>query len=412
MQTEIPEDVLGSDRKFYYMRPPKGKLVAVEGACISCPQAVSPSGPPDVGEGGFTNKLISTSDIETCCCNDSILTINDDRVGINIKPFLGCKIPKNNGICMPMPFLEPILRKRGNATAWNKFAEPFGDIDEPILTEESSFICENNGWTKVRISDPGQEDLRVGDDFEVCEKSELYVFIEAADEAFGPLSKEQLTNVELIIDAFIKYGDGDSNKLAYILGTINKESSFDSNYREGDSVAGWRNASPPHTDARRGTLLYNDYVTKSGLDEDVGLPENGKYYFGKGFIQLTWAFNYKKFSDLINNNLSVNIDMVDNPDLAFNPEYGAFIAVYGMMNGEFTSAKLDTYINGNQQNFKGARAVVGGYADPDYITFTQNVLREYEDIIDTLPPEEEPIDGLANLEDSSNLPDHIENLIG
>jgi len=140
------------------------KLIAVEGACITCPQAQSPGGPPGVGEGGFKNKLIGTSDLETCATNDTILTENDSSPGTNIFPFLGCRF--RGGKCIPIPitaaysYSEPL---------WKGTAEPFADIEERILTEGSYFRC-FFGDTKVRISDPGQEDLRVGD--EICIEEE------------------------------------------------------------------------------------------------------------------------------------------------------------------------------------------------------------------------------------------------
>jgi len=128
----------------------KEKLVAVEGACISCPKAMSPGGV------AYANKLVSTSDIETCATNESILTENDYAVNVNILPFLACTLTPS-GSCRPIPFAD-------FSSPWLKTAKSFGDIEERILTEESYFWCANSGMTKVRISNPGQGDLKVGDD--------------------------------------------------------------------------------------------------------------------------------------------------------------------------------------------------------------------------------------------------------
>ena len=107
--------------------------------------------------------LFSTSDLQTCCSNDSILTISDDGVDINIKRFYGCRLTPNEQ-CRPIPFIEPLLSKYGTVvTPWHKYAEPFADIDELVLTEESYFMCANNGMTRVSIANPGQNEVRVGD---------------------------------------------------------------------------------------------------------------------------------------------------------------------------------------------------------------------------------------------------------
>jgi len=122
------------------------------------------------------SELFSTSDLQTCCSNDSILTISDDRIDINIKRFFGCQLTPNEQ-CRPIPFIEPLIRKHGNVvTPWHKYAEPFADIDELILTEESYFMCANSGMTKVRISNPGQRNVRVGDAHKIIENEFLFPF--------------------------------------------------------------------------------------------------------------------------------------------------------------------------------------------------------------------------------------------
>jgi len=331
----------------------------------------------------MANTLTSTSDLETCCCNDSILTINDDGVNINIMPFVGgCQIAPGN-ICRPIPFVEPLIRRFGTVvTPWNKYAEPFGDIDERILTEESYFICANSGMTKVKISDPGQDDVRVGD--EICDNSELYAFVEAANSAFGPLSDEQLGNIEALIDTFTEFGDGDLNKLAYILTTVRHESGF---YAIRETTAFW-SGETNITDARARARLGNAAYAK--VD-----PVTGQSYYGRGFVQITWKSNYETMSEWLSNEFGTEIDLVNNPDLVLqHPEYAAAITIYGMMEGSYAGDGngLDHYINsGNANNpdFVGARYTVNVQDKAHEIgRNTENLLSEYNEIIEDLPEEE------------------------
>ena len=70
-------------------------------------------------------------------------------------------------------------------------------------------------------------------------------------------------------------------------------------------------------------------------------------------MQLTWKYHYKTFADVM------KIDLVNNPDLALDPNNAAFIIVYGMMNGVFYKS-LDKYITATSTDFVSARYVVNG----------------------------------------------------
>ncbi len=336
---------------------PEGKLIAVQGATISCRNSTVLGMPT-------SNILISTSDVETCCCENSILTINDDGVGINIRPFQGCRLTSNKR-CRPTPMVA-------GGTGWRKYAQPFADIDEEILTEDSYFVCAI-GMNIVKISDPGQEDLRVGD--ELCD-SEFYDFIQAADEAFGPLSDEQLENIKTIIDTFIRLGDGDVNKLAYILTTVRHESGFYSIREQTRFWAGETNISDELARSRLGNARY------ARVD-----PVTGQAYYGRGFVQLTWKDNYETMSAWLSNEYNREIDLVNNPDLMLtNPEYAAAATVYGMMEGSYAGDGngLDYYINSentNNPDFVGARYTVNVQDKAHEIAGnTEILLEEYQEL--------------------------------
>jgi putative chitinase len=91
--------------------------------------------------------------------------------------------------------------------------------------------------------------------------------------------------------------------------------------------------------------------------------KNLRYYpwYGRGFIQLTWDYNYKKAGE------KIGVDLMKNPDLAMEPKNSAKIAVLGMKEGWFTGKDLDDYIDSIPEStkedfleFYNARRVVNG----------------------------------------------------
>lgn len=91
------------------------------------------------------------------------------------------------------------------------------------------------------------------------------------------------------------------------------------------------------------------------LSEDYR-KENFPYYpyYGRGFVQITWKYNYEKYSK------KLGIDLVSNPDLALENENSLFILVDGFKNGVFTGKKLADYINSRSIDFFNARRCING----------------------------------------------------
>ena len=155
-------------------------------------------------------------------------------------------------------------------------------------------------------------------------------WVKRCEANFGTLSEVQKRSIRLIVQAFKEWGDGDDNKLAYILATAWHECSFEPK---------------------------REYRAKPS-QVDVYLKQNRYWYtgfFGRGFVQLTWERNYLKMSKI------TGVDLVKNPDLALNPAIAAKIIVYGMINGSFTRKPLSKYINYFSVDFYRARLVVNGY---------------------------------------------------
>jgi len=148
------------------------------------------------------------------------------------------------------------------------------------------------------------------------------------------LTKAQGDAVRAIIAQMDAMGVTDKNQRAYILATAYHECRF-------KSICEIR--------AKPGTAVYK-------MQE--------KYwhtgFYGRGLCQLTWARNYRKFSEV------VGIDLVKHPDNLLDVEIGAKILVYGMVNGSFTAWKLHStnrlgrYISDVKVDFIGARRIING----------------------------------------------------
>lgn len=92
-----------------------------------------------------------------------------------------------------------------------------------------------------------------------------------------------------------------------------------------------------------------------GKGRTYGKPaENGKVFYGRGYVQLTWADNYKMMGKVC------GIDLYGNPDLAMVPATAYRIMSYGMRNGSFTGVGLKRYINDERCDFIAARKIING----------------------------------------------------
>ncbi|MFK5975353.1 MAG: hypothetical protein QM493_02485 [Sulfurovum sp.] len=96
---------------------------------------------------------------------------------------------------------------------------------------------------------------------------------------------------------------------------------------------------------------------------DSWRKSNLRYYpfYGRGFVQITWKKNYRKYSKIL------NVDMIKNPDIALRPNVSLFILVHGFKNGVFTGKKIERYINNKKADFLNARRCINGKDKREYI---------------------------------------------
>src|ERR1044072_9051861 len=119
--------------------------------------------------------------------------------------------------------------------------------------------------------------------------------------SFGPLKQSQVSGINFIVDNFEKAGLSDPRWLAYMLATA------------------WHE-----------TAKTMQPITEYGSQKYL---QGKKYwpYIGRGYVQLTWPVNYKRYG------------ILDNPEKALDPDFAAHIMIDGMTKGIFTGRALRDY---------------------------------------------------------------------
>jgi putative chitinase len=101
-----------------------------------------------------------------------------------------------------------------------------------------------------------------------------------------------------------------------------------------------------------------EYGRGRGMRYGVPDPETGQVYYGRGFVQLTWRFNYTRAEKEIPGS-----DLVAHPDNAMKPEIAATVMVRGMSEGWFTGVSLNHYFplaRSQAADWVNARRIVNG----------------------------------------------------
>lgn len=149
----------------------------------------------------------------------------------------------------------------------------------------------------------------------------------------GKLNQDQVEGCNLILNEWERRKLNDWRFLAYILATTKWETDH----------------------------------TMQPIKEAGGLKylKSKKYYpwYGRGFVQLTWRYNYEYFRNEV---LKLfDVDIISNPDNALIPKVAAYIMFEGMFRGTFTKKSLNNYFNDKTTDWIGARRIING-TDKNY----------------------------------------------
>lgn len=111
-----------------------------------------------------------------------------------------------------------------------------------------------------------------------------------------------------------------------------------------------------------------EYGRGAGHEYGVPDPVTGQTYYGRGFVQLTWAANYKtcqqKADDL---RRWGDRDIYLDAGKALDLDIATDVIFYGMRSGMFTGAALGDFVNADDTDFYNARKVVNGLDCADKI---------------------------------------------
>lgn len=116
------------------------------------------------------------------------------------------------------------------------------------------------------------------------------------------------------------------------------------------------------TDNYNSLTEYADGSAYEGR-QDLGnyYAGDGVRYKGRGYVQITGRANYQRMGDRL------GYDLVNNPELALNPNIAALITVIGMRDGMFTGVKLSDYGYGDSFDSFNARRIINGLNVADLV---------------------------------------------
>jgi hypothetical protein len=182
-------------------------------------------------------------------------------------------------------------------------------------------------------------------------------FIASYTAAFGAPTQTQADGLNEILAA--AEGDAeisDIRWLAYMLATVKHE-----------CADRWK---PIEEFGKGKGYKYGNPVTVT----DPAGKQYTNVYYGRGYVQLTWDWNYRQFGNFLKNRLLYE------PQLALDAEIAYQIMSYGMRHGSFTGVGLGKYINATGCDYVNARRIINGTDQAQriagYATKLEQVLRD------------------------------------
>ncbi len=157
----------------------------------------------------------------------------------------------------------------------------------------------------------------------------------------GRLTPKQVEGINFKLDAFDRLKITDDRWRAYMLATAYHETA--------------KTMQPIEECGKGKGRPYGKKIRYNG--KPYTCPD--KVYYGRGDVQLTWYENYALMGKLL------DLPLLEQPELALNPEISARIMIEGMTKGrsnrgDFTGVSLETYFNSTKSDPINARRIING----------------------------------------------------
>lgn len=168
----------------------------------------------------------------------------------------------------------------------------------------------------------------------------------------GNISDTAKRNMEIFLEDETVQEHYSKQNLAYLFATIFHETGIV--VRKGDKKVMTRNMAPVEEIGK-------------GEGRPYGKPgSNGKIFYGRGHVQLTWEDNYKKCGKFL------GIDLFNSPELALDEKISAKITINGMLYGWFTGKHIKSYHgtrkkDGTDAYYLNSRRIINGTDKADLI---------------------------------------------
>lgn len=164
----------------------------------------------------------------------------------------------------------------------------------------------------------------------------------------GKFTQSQVNGISIILDAWeTQMPASDDRWLAYMLGTAHHET--------GRTMQPVRETFAS-TDEAAVRILERAF--QAGRLPWVQNPywgnDNGKFWIGRGLVQITHKANYARLSQVL------GIDLVTDPTVAMNPTVAVQIMIKGMTIGAFTGHDLARHFNSSKADWRNARRIING----------------------------------------------------
>ena len=153
---------------------------------------------------------------------------------------------------------------------------------------------------------------------------------------YATVTPSQREGIEAIFDEYERQKITDLRQLAYILATVKHETA--------DTMQ------PIEEYGKGHGRPYGEKRKQSGAK----YSDPDQLYYGRGFVQLTWYENYDRAGN------ELEIELLEQPELALRLDIASMILVKGMVEGWFTGKKLNDYINSRFADYTNARRIING----------------------------------------------------